>query len=583
MLDERVQNALFRPGRIGPMQLANRIVMAPMTTRLSDAEGHATLQSEAYYRARAEGGTGLVTVEMAAPEPAGKHRHFELAISDDRFLPGLTRIVSGIHGAGAKASIQLGHGGGHTRADICGQTPIAPSEIPHHVQEGHTETIIPAEMSVDRIAETIAAFAAAARRAERAGFDAVELHGAHGYLLSQFMSPLENTRQDSYGGELRNRARFALEITAAVRAAVPRLAVIFRMNGDDFFEGGLTPSEAVDIARWVADAGADAIHVTGGHYRSQPSAAIMIPPMATAPMPFLGFARAIKAAVPVPVIAVGRLGDPAAAAAVIAHGDADFIALGRPLLADPDWAKAARAGTEVRRCMACNSCVDGMRSGERLHCIVNPRTGREMDPAFGALARSGQRIAVIGAGPAGLAYAVEMASANDVSVFEKRAETGGALRLAGCAPMFQGVAATSHSLIDYIASQERRCRELGVSFVFEADVLRDFALLRGFDHVVVATGARYRAGAGPVVEALLKRGTLRKAPFAALMCRPGPRDWFYHRARVATGPVIAARLRDLGHSTETIGDAARAGKTDAAIASAYAAAYQYRFQKNDVG
>lgn len=547
--------------------------MAPMTTRLSDAEGHATLQSEAYYRVRAEGGTGLVTVEMAAPEPAGKHRHFELAISDDRFLPGLTRIVSGIHGGGAKASIQLGHGGGHTRADICGQTPIAPSAIPHHVQEGHTETIIPAVMSSARIGETVAAFAAAARRAERAGFDAVELHGAHGYLLSQFMSPLENSRQDDYGGALRNRARFALEITAAVRAVVPGLAVIFRMNGDDFFDGGLTPAEAVDIARWAADAGADAIHMTGGHYRSQPNAAIMIPPMATAPTPFLGFASAIKAAVTVPVIAVGLLGDPAASAAALARGDVDFIALGRPLLADPNWANEARAGKGVRRCLACNSCVDGMRAGERLSCIVNPRTGRETDPAFGALARSGQRIAVIGAGPAGLAYASEMVGANAVSVFEKRAEAGGALRLAGCVPMFQGVAATSRSLLDYVSSQELRCRERGVSFAFETDVLCDPSLLRGFDHVVVATGARYRAGSGPVIEALLRRGTLRRAPFEALMCRPGLRDWFYHSARAATGPAIVVRLRDLGHSTEMIGDAARPGKTDAAIASAYAAAY----------
>ncbi len=217
-----------------------------------------------------------------------------------------------------------------------------------------------------------------------------------------------------------------------------------------------------------------------------------------------------------------------------------------------------------------------------MRCIVNPRAGHETDPAFGALARSGQRIAVVGAGPAGLAYAAEMACGNSVSVFEKSAEAGGALRLAACAPMFQGVAAASQSLLDYIASQERRCRERGVSFVFEVDVLRDPALLCGFDHVVVATGARYRAGAGPVVEALLKRGPA-PTPFEALMCRPGPRDWFYHRARAATGPAIAARLRDLGHSTDTIGDAARPGKTDAAIASAYAAAYQYRAQKNEVG
>lgn len=573
---------MFRPGRIGPLDLANRIVMAPMTTRLSDAEGHATRGSEAYYRARAEGGTGLVTVEMAAPEPVGKHRHFELAISDDRFLPGLTRIVSAIHGGGARASIQLGHGGGHTRVDICGQTPIAPSAIPHSVEEGHTETVIPQEMSQDRINQTTMAFAAAARRAARAGFDAVELHGAHGYLLSQFMSLVENSRQDEYGGTLANRARFALEITAAVRAAVPELALIFRMNGDDFFDGGLTPDEAVKIAGWAAEAGADAIHVTGGHYRSQPNATIMIPPMATDPTPFLGFARAIKAAVSVPVIAVGRFGDPAEAAAALAQGDADFIALGRPLLADPDWANAVRAGTEVRRCLACNSCIDGMRAGERLRCIVNPRTGNETEPALGTIARSGQSIAVIGAGPAGLAYAAAMAGPNEITVFEKHAEVGGALRLAARAPLFQGVEASSQSLLAYIASQERQCRERGVAFELDTDALRDIALLQGFDHVVVATGARYRAGIGSLIEGLLRRGILLWGPFAALMRSPGTRDWFYHRARIPTGPAITRRLRDLGYSAEMIGDATVPGKIDRAISSAYSAAHEWRVAVNEV-
>src|SRR5690606_31763699 len=144
----------------------------------------------------------------------------------------------------AKASIQIGHGGGHTRVDIAGVTPIAPSAIPHSVQEGHTEIIIPQAMSRERIAQTVKSFAEAADRAARAGFDAVEIHGAHGYLLSQFLAPLENRRDDEYGGGLANRARFSLEITRAVKEAAPQLAVIFRMNGDDFFEGGLARDEA---------------------------------------------------------------------------------------------------------------------------------------------------------------------------------------------------------------------------------------------------------------------------------------------------------------------------------------------------
>ena len=161
------QPRLFGPARIGPVTLKNRVIMAPMTTRKADAEGFVTEAGIAYYRARAQGGVGLVTVEMAAPEPAGKHRNFELGLHDERFLPGLARLASAIHEAGAKAAIQIGHGGGHTRIDIAGVTPIAPSAIPHSVQEGHTEVIVPEAMSLARIAQTVRSFAEAAQRAAR--------------------------------------------------------------------------------------------------------------------------------------------------------------------------------------------------------------------------------------------------------------------------------------------------------------------------------------------------------------------------------------------------------------------------------
>lgn len=564
---------LFSAGRIGPLTLKNRIIMAPMTTRRADADGFVTDAGIAYYVARARGGVGLVTVEMAAPEPAGKHRNFELALSDDRYLPGLTRLVTAIHEAGAKASIQIGHGGGHTRVDIAGVTPIAPSAIPHSVQEGHTEIIIPQAMSRERIAQTVKSFAEAADRAARAGFDAVEIHGAHGYLLSQFLAPLENRRDDEYGGGLANRARFSLEITRAVKEAAPQLAVIFRMNGDDFFEGGLARDEAVTVATWAAEAGADALHMTGGHYRSQPSAAIMIPPMSTPRTPFAGFAAEVRRRVSVPVISVGRYGNPAEAMAAIAEGRADFIALGRPLLADPDWVRKAQAGIEVRRCLACNTCVDGMRMGKPLHCLVNPLTGRELANPAPQPVRSGQRIAVIGAGPAGLTYAGLMAPANSVTVFEKASELGGAYRLAGLVPLFQGVTAHPDSLRDYIAALAASCREQGVSIVTGMDVLEEAFRLRGFDHIVIATGARYRAGAGPMVEAALRKGMARRGLLKRFASHPGLRDWFYHKARQPTGPAIAAWLGGLGATVEVIGDAAAAGKSEQAIFSAFRAAF----------
>jgi 2,4-dienoyl-CoA reductase-like NADH-dependent reductase (Old Yellow Enzyme family) len=207
-----LSNILLTPARIGSVEIPNRIVMPPMTTRTADEEGHVTEDTLAYYLARARGGVGLITVEMASPERAGRHRRREVGIYDDCFLPGLARLAETIHGAGSKASIQLGHGGGHTRRDICGETPIAPSAIPHPVYETTFETIIPEEMTKERIDRAIAAHVAAALRARNAGFDCVEIHAAHGYLISQFHAPFENRRTDEYGGSLENRARFGLEL-----------------------------------------------------------------------------------------------------------------------------------------------------------------------------------------------------------------------------------------------------------------------------------------------------------------------------------------------------------------------------------
>jgi 2,4-dienoyl-CoA reductase-like NADH-dependent reductase (Old Yellow Enzyme family) len=272
-------NILLTPARIGPVEIPNRIVMPPMTTRTADAEGTVTDDTIAYYMARVRGGVGLITVEMASPEKAGRHRRRELGIYDDRFLPGLTRLVNEIHRGGAKASIQLGHGGGHTRVDICGATPVAPSAIPHPVYEVTFETIVPEEMSRARIAQCVDAFAAAAERAQKAGFDCVEIHAAHGYLISQFHAPFENRRADDYGGSLENRARFGLEVLRAVKVAAHGMPVIYRLSVEDFFPGGLPYAEGRQIALWAADAGADALHISAGHYRSRPTAHMMIPPM----------------------------------------------------------------------------------------------------------------------------------------------------------------------------------------------------------------------------------------------------------------------------------------------------------------
>ncbi len=461
-------NPLLTPARIGAVEIKNRIVMPPMTTRLADEDGTVTDDTIAYYMARVRGGVGMITVEMASPQRAGRHRRRELGIFDDRFLPGLTRLTGEIHRGGAKASIQLGHGGGHTRRDICGETPVAPSAIPHPVFEVTNETIIPKEMTQADIDESIAAFASATWRAQTAGFDCVEIHAAHGYLISQFLTPFENRRSDRYGGSLENRARFGLDILRAVKAAV-RIPVIFRISVDDYFPDGLPEADGKQVAVWAAQAGADALHIAAGHYRSLPSAARMIPPMEYPDATFLVYAADVKKQVRVPVIAVGRLGDPAMAADAVASGRADFVALGRTLIADPEWVQKLERGEPIRRCLACNTCVNEMRGGTPLRCVVNGAAGRETQ-FLDAKAPKGERIAIIGAGPAGLTYASLVAGHNDVTVFERASRAGGAFRTAGKAALFQEVRANPASFERYVDDLVAACTAKGVVFEFDADV-----------------------------------------------------------------------------------------------------------------
>ena len=563
-------NILLTPARIGPVEIKNRIVMPPMTTRTADDEGFVTGDCIAYYLARVQGGTGLITVEMASPEKAGRHRRREIGIYDDRFISGLKRLVDAIHGGGAKASIQLGHAGGHTRIDICGETPIAPSAIPHPVYETTFKTIVPQEMAKARIEETIAAHAAAALRARTAGFDCVEIHAAHGYLISQFHAPFENRRNDDYGGTLANRARFGLDVLRAVKSAVPDIAVVYRLSVEDFFPGGLPFSEGCQIAIWAAAAGADALHITAGHYRSRPSAQVVLPPMSFSDATFLDYAADVKKRVAVPIIAVGRLGDPTIAERAVTQGKADFIALGRTLIAEPQWVNKVRRGEPIRRCLSCNTCINEMRGGARIGCVVNAAAGREMSFAAPQIPQE-RRIAVIGAGPAGLTYASLVAAGNHVTVFEKEAEAGGAFKYAAKAPLFQEVDTEARSFARYIDDLAAACRAKGVQFRLGADAAAASVLLAGFDTIVIATGARYRFGLRVFADWLLDTGLARAPVIARLFKSPSVRNWFYYKARRGTAPLFR-RLARPGQRVIVIGDAARAGKSKEAIASAFAAA-----------
>jgi 2,4-dienoyl-CoA reductase-like NADH-dependent reductase (Old Yellow Enzyme family) len=566
-------SALFSPTSIGGVPIRNRVVLAPMTTRLADGDGHTTPELLAYYRARVRGGVGLITVEMASPERAGKHRSGELGIYDDVFLPDLRRLVSGLRAEApdVRLSIQLGHAGSRAPGAVSGRTPVAPSAIPTSVFEVVQETQTPEAMTADRIEEAVTAFVAAARRARDAGFDLVELHAAHGYLISQFLTEFENRRTDAYGGTLANRARFGLDIVRRIKAELPGLPVIFRVGVEDFFEGGMSLPDGVEVARWAAEAGADAISVTAGHYRSLPNAERMIPPMIYPEGAFLDYAAAVKKVVDVPVIGVGRLGDPLTAARAVDDGRADLIALARPLLADPEWVNKARAGIPVRRCISCNHCVNHMRSGAQISCVVNARTGRELE-FDGSAPRKGERVVVIGAGPAGLSYASLVADDNQVVVLERADRAGGAFHLAGQAPRFNDVRADAAVLDAYISELVRDCEQKGVQFYYGSDAVTERAQLQEADRVVVATGARYRTGLNRIVPRVLGSGLLRSRIGDRVFRAPRLREALYYRLRVANGAQVAAKCGLDPAKTVVIGDAASAGRAREAVASAFRAA-----------
>jgi hypothetical protein len=286
--------------------------------------------------------------------------------------------------------------------------------------------------------------------------------------------------------------------------------------------------------------------------------------------PFLDFSADVKQAVKVPVIAVGRLGDPLLAEVAVESGKADFIALGRTLVADPQWVEKVRRGEPIRRCLACNTCIDGMRGGGAISCVVNGAAGRERLFAD-ASPPQGERIAVIGAGPAGLSYASLAADTNTVTVFEKDGRAGGSFRYAGLAPMFNDVGANPASFERYIRDMVAACERKGVEFQFGADVARQPDLLAPFDRIVVATGADYPLGAKALVMGLLERGAGHWPVLSRIMTWPKVRDWFYYRLRKPSGARFAA-LAQPGQAVTVIGDADKAGKSREAVASAFAAA-----------
>lgn len=476
---------LFSPGILGGLRLKNRLVMPAMTSNYACRDGRVTRRMVDYYAARSAGGVGMIVVEAACVEsPRGKGMINELDISSDACLPGLKQLSYAIRGQGSCAAIQLHHAGSlRLFAEPIPEPPIAPSSLRYRGFD------TPREAGAKEIRSLQNRFAQAAERAKKAGFQAVELHGAHGYLICQFLSPLTNRRTDPYGGSLENRVRFFAETINQVREAVgPGFPVICRVSADEFAEGGLEADEAEGIARHLEQAGADAIHVSVSSTPEKSRRELMsnVPPMELPEGTWVHLAERIRKACRIPVIAVGRIHTPALAEEVLASGRADFIAVGRALIADPQWPNKVREHRieEIRPCIACNNCIHRVLSKEDLSCTVNPLAGREREENPSSVAGAPKRVLVLGGGPAGMEAALAATSRGHFcEIWERSGDLGGLLHLAAVPPGKQ----TLQRFCEFLITQVQKAGvQIRTRLLWQEQDIQRF----GPDAIVVATGSQ---------------------------------------------------------------------------------------------
>lgn len=468
-------NRLFEPVRIGPLTVKNRLVMTAMSTCFAGPGGRVSDRMTEYYATRAAGGVGLLTVEEAYIHPQLPHVKNALGIYGDHLIPGLKNLTDRIHREGALASLQVGL---YFRQGLNGfPRYVASLQAPDCTGDCR-------ELTADEIAYLTQLFVKGAERAQRAGFDAVEIHACHGCLLAEFLSPYWNHRTDEYGRDRSGRFRFALEILAAIRSELGSdYPVLFRISGSEFTPDAFTPEDAVALSKALEDGGVSAINVSGGLGHEN---YIAIPPGDVPRGLLLPIGEEIKKEVRVPVI-VGNSMTPEIACEAVHSAKADLIGLGRPLIADPEWPIKVRQGRadEIRTCLRCNQgCFAALRDPRRswISCMYNPVVGREFENPITTTPVK-QRVAVIGGGPAGCEVArVASLRGHEVILLEKSADLGGQVNLASIPPKKGDFSGMSRF---YRGELER----LGVDLRLQTEATESLLKEIGADVYVFATGS----------------------------------------------------------------------------------------------
>jgi 2,4-dienoyl-CoA reductase-like NADH-dependent reductase (Old Yellow Enzyme family)/pyruvate/2-oxoglutarate dehydrogenase complex dihydrolipoamide dehydrogenase (E3) component len=468
---------LFSPFHLKGLDLTNRIVMPGLASFLIEDDGTITEKTIEHYRRRAAGGPAMVIMEACAVSPEGIVSPHQARIYEDRFIEGISRIARVMKSEGAVPALQLHHGGRQTTAKIIKQKPVAPSNLPCPTIQGEVQAL-----SVERIQELIVKFGEGAQRAVEAGFELIEIHGAHGYLVNQFLSRFSNIREDEYGGDLTGRTKFALEIVKEIRKRVGEaFPLSFKISAQEFVPKGLTVEESIQMLRLLSGEGIDIVQISAGN---DATPEWICQPMFMKKACLADSAATIRKALNKPVMAVGRINDPVVANAIIAEGKADLVCMGRGLLADPELPLKAKEGRldDIRHCIACNTCMESIFRRGRVECLVNPSLGREKEMELHP-SHSPKRIMVIGGGPGGMNVAwIAAKRGHEVHLFEKQSALGGQLILGS-------VLNYKKELLSLMEYQKRQVEKSGVKCHLNVEVNLDAVKERHPDVVVLATGS----------------------------------------------------------------------------------------------